>query len=466
MYFIRSITLFAAFFSLTTSWTIAQNLGKPGEKIGKGTVVIKAARVIIGTGKAPIKNGIVLVQENKIIAVGNDSNINIPSKAKVYDLGDATIMPGFIDSHTHLVGRVIGDPEGPNSRFRDFNSFGAILAVKNANDTLMAGFTTVRNLGQIGFLGYDDLAIRKAINDGWINGPRMITAGRAIGITGGHCDENGFKPGKADGNPKSGIADGIDEIRAAVRYQIKYGAGVIKTCATGGVLSEGDAVGVQQYSFDELEVMVKEAAQHERKVAAHAHGTEGIKVATRAGVASIEHGSFLDAEGAKLMAKNGTFLVPTLMAGEAIENLSKQGFLKGERAEKAYAAAKAMRGALKIAIANKVLIALGTDSGVIQHGTNAREFYLMVNWGGMKPLDAITAGTSNGAKLLGVDKEVGSLEAGKQADIVAVKGNPLNDIRLLQNVSFVMKNGYVYKQKADLSYFRPAIYRDNNEKIN
>src|SRR5437868_9789164 len=204
----------------------------------------------------------------------------------------------------------------------------------------------------------------------------------------GHCDENGFRPGLVDGDYKTGIADGPDQVRAAVRYQAKYGADVIKTCATGGVLSEGDAVGVPQYTFEELKALVDEATKLERKVAAHAHGTEGIKIAVRAGVTSIEHGSFLDEEGARMMAERGTYLVPTLMAGENVEKLAKSGVLKGVRAEKALAAAAGMRNALKIAVANHVTIALGTDAGVIQHGTNAHEFTLMVEWGGMTPMDS------------------------------------------------------------------------------
>ncbi|MDQ3635936.1 MAG: amidohydrolase family protein [Acidobacteriota bacterium] len=439
---IKLALIVAVVFAFQVGGIFAQTLGKPGEQTGKGTVILKAARIIDGTGKAPIKNGLVVIEDNKITAVGTSDNVRIAANAKVIDLGDATIMPGFIDAHTHIIGRVLGDSEGQNALFRDYDSFGAILAVGNAQKTLMAGFTTIRNVGAANF---DDLTLRKAINEGWIVGPRMLTAGHSLGITGGHCDENGYKPGMADGDYKTGIADGVDQVRAAVRYQIKYGADLIKTCATGGVLSEGDAVGVQQYSFEEMKAMVDEAKQHERKVAAHAHGTEGIKVATRAGVASIEHGSFLDVEGAKLMKKSGTFLVPTLMAGEAVENLANKKFLTGLRAEKSYAAANAMRNMIKIAVENNLLIALGTDSGVIPHGTNGHEFTLMVNWGGMKPLDAITAGTLNGAKLLGLDKTIGSLEVGKYADIVVVKGNPLENIKLLENVDFVMKNGVVYK---------------------
>lgn len=422
----------------------AQKPGAPGEKKGKGTVVLKAARVIDGTGSAPVVNGAVVVKDDRIIAVGRSSGISIPAGARVIDLGNVTLLPGFVDAHTHIVGRVLGDPAGMNARFRDLDSFGAILGVENAKRTLLAGFTTIRNVGAHGF---DDLALKKAINEGWIIGPRILGAGHSLGITGGHCDENGYKPGAADGDFRTGIADGPDAVRAAVRYQAKYGADVIKTCATGGVLSEGDAVGVPQYTFEELKAMVAEATKLERKVAAHAHGTEGIKIATRAGVASIEHGSFLDDEGARLMIERGTFLVPTLMAGEAVERLAKSGFLKGHRAEKALAAAAAMRRMIKIAVANGVKIALGTDSGVIPHGTNGREFVLMVRWGGMKPIDAIVAGTLNGARLLGLEDQLGSLEKDKLADIVAVDGDPLNNIENLEKPVFVMKNGYIYRQK-------------------
>ena len=291
------------------------------------------------------------------------------------------------------------------------------------------------------------MALRKAINEGWIIGPRMESAGHAIGITGGHCDENGFRPGVAQQDPLNGVADGAEEIRKAVRLQIKYGADVIKTCATGGVLSEGDAVGATQYSFEELKALVDEAKKLDRKVAAHAHGTEGIKIATRAGVSSIEHGSFLDEEGATMMGLRGTFLVPTLSAAEAVERAAKNGVLKGLRAEKALAAAAAARHATKIALANGVQIALGTDAGVIPHGTNAREFFLMVDWGGMTNMQSIQAGTLNGAKLLGWDKNLGSLTAGKWADIVAVSGDPLKDIQAMGKVIFVMKDGVIYRKE-------------------
>ena len=428
---------------LTSITQISAQLGAPGEKKGKGTVVLKAAQIIDGTGAAPVKDGAIMVVDDKISMIGPFAAMSFPAGTTVIDLGDATLLPGFIDAHTHIIGRTLGDPDGQYSGVRDYHSFGAILGVGNAERTLMAGFTTIRNVGANNF---DDMALRKAINEGFISGPRMMAAGNGLGITGGHCDDNAFKPGLSDGDFKNGIADGPDQVRAAVRYQVKYGADVIKTCATGGVLSEGDAVGATQYTYEELKAMVDEAHKLERRVAAHAHGTEGIKIATRAGVSSIEHGSFLDEEGAKMMAERGTYLVPTLMAGEQVEKLAKNGVLKGFRGEKALAAAAAMRGSVKIAVANRVPIALGTDAGVIPHGTNAREFFLMVEWGGMRPMDAIVAGTLNGAKLLGWDKTIGSLTVGKLADIVAVSGDPLRDIKRMENVVFVMKNGAIYKR--------------------
>jgi imidazolonepropionase-like amidohydrolase len=411
----------------------------------KGTVVLRATRLIDGTGAPVVRNGVVVVTDDRIVSVGQQGVVRPPSGARIIDLGDATLLPGFIDAHTHIIGRTLGDPAGDDAAVRDFDSFGAILGVTNANKTLMGGFTTIRNLGAHNF---DDLALRKAIGDGFVVGPRMQAAAHSIGITGGHCDENGFKPGLADGDYRTGIADGTEAVRAAVRYQAKYGADVIKTCATGGVLSEGDAVGVPQYTYEELKAMVDEATKLERKVAAHAHGTEGIKIAVRAGVSSIEHGSFLDEEGATMMATRGTYLVPTLSAGEAVERAVKAGALKGLRAEKGLAAAAAMRNGVKIAVKHNVPIALGTDAGVGAHGANAHEFTLMVEWGGMTPMQAIVAGTSNGAKLLGWENRIGTLATGKLADIVAVPGDPTKDIRVMEKVSFVMKNGYVYKQAA------------------
>ncbi|HBR58525.1 MAG TPA: hypothetical protein DEA22_13820 [Blastocatellia bacterium] len=442
--FVFGVTAVISVLFNSVLFTPAQDTSiRPAPRIGSGTVVIKAARLIDGTGRAAIANAAIVVVDNKISAVGPADRVNIPGGAQIIDLGDATLMPGFIDSHTHIIGRVLGDPDSPLSALRDYASFPAILGTRNANNTLLAGFTTIRNVGANDFA---DMALRKAINEGWVPGPRMQSAGHSLGITGGHCDENGLRPGLQERGIQKGIANGPEEVRAAVRYQVKYGADVIKTCATGGVLSEGDAVGATQYTFEELKALVDEAAKLERRVAAHAHGTEGIKIATRAGVASIDHGSFLDDEGARLMAEKGTYLVPTLMAGEGVEKLAKSGILKGLIAEKALAAAAAMRNAIKIAIRNKVKIALGTDSGVIPHGTNGHEFVLMVQWGGMSPMEAILAGTMNAATLMGWETKIGSIEAGKLADIVAVPGDPLRDISRMESTVFVMKDGVIYKK--------------------
>ena len=432
----RSLTILALV-------TIAANANAQEAK-GSGTVALRAARVIDGTGAAPILNGVVVVTDDKIVAVGKQGSVTIPAGARVVDLGESTLLPGFIDAHTHIVGRELNDPQSPTAAVRDYDAVGAIIGVASAQKTLLGGFTTIRNVGASNF---DDMALRKVIGEGVVIGPRMQNAGHAIGITGGHCDENGYKPGLMDGNPRIGVADGPDQIRAAVRYQAKYGADVIKTCATGGVLSDGDAVGVPQYTYEEMKALVDEATKLERKVAAHAHGAEGIKIAVRAGVASIEHGSFLDEEGAKMMVQHGTYLVPTLSAGEAVEKAAKTGVLKGQRAEKALAAAAAMRNGVKIAVRNGVPIALGTDAGVGPHGANGHEFSLMVEWAGMTPMQAIVAGTMNGAKLLGWENRIGTLAAGKLADIVAVPGDPLRDIHVMEKASFVMKNGFVYKSQ-------------------
>lgn len=415
------------------------------EAKGSGTVVLHAARVIDGTGAAPITDGVVVVRDDRIVAVGREGAVDVPAGARVVDLGDATLLPGFIDAHVHLVGRPLSDPAGDDAAVRDFAGFTAITGVVNARKTLMAGFTSVRMVGAPDF---DDIALRQAINTGWVPGPRIETAGHSFGITGGHCDENGFRPGLEDEDYRTGAADGVDEVRKAVRYQVKYGADVIKICATGGVLSEGDAVGATQYTLDEMRAVVDEAKKLDRKVAAHAHGTEGIKLAVQAGVSSIEHGSFLDEEGAKMMAQRGTYLVPTLSAGEAAEKAANSGRLTGLRAQKAHAAASAMRNAIKLALANHVPIALGTDAGVGPHGANGHEFTLMTEWGGMSPMQSIVAGTSSAAKLLGWDQNVGTLTAGKYADVVAVAGNPLQDIHVMERPTFVMKNGVVYENQS------------------
>lgn len=410
---------------------------------GTGTVVLRAARLIDGTGAAPIANGVVVITDDRIVAAGAEGSVRIPAGARRIDLGDATLLPGFIDLHVHLIGREIEDPAAREAQTRDYPGMHAIMGAEHARRTLLAGFTSVRHVGAGGF---EDIGLRKAIDEGYVPGPRMQAVGHSLGITGGHCDENNYRPGLFDGSPETGIANGVEEVRAAVRHQVKYGADAIKTCATAGVLSAGNApVGVQQYTFEELKAMVDEATKVGVKVAAHAHGAEGIKVASRAGVTTIEHGSFLDDEGARLMAANGTWLVPTLMAGEAVERAAASGSMPPYIAQKSRDAAAAMRTGIRRARAAGVPIALGTDAGVARHGENGHEFTLMVEWGGLTPMEAIVAGTSSAAQVLGWEARVGTLAAGKLADIVAVPGDPLRDVRALERASFVMKGGVVFK---------------------
>jgi imidazolonepropionase-like amidohydrolase len=292
------------------------------------------------------------------------------------------------------------------------------------------------------------VALRNAINAGRVPGPRMLVAGHAIGITGGHCDDtDGFIPQVMGGQlgPLDGVANGDDEIRSAVRLQVKYGADVIKICATGGVLSQGDAVGAQQLTEEEMRTAVETARMAGRRVAAHAHGTDGIMAASRAGVTSVEHGSFMTEEAARLMVRNGTWQVPTLMAGYSLAGSdSALARLPSFVQPKARAAWAAMQHSIRVSVQAGVKIALGTDAGVFPHGLNGKEFELMVTYGGMTPMQSIQAGTLNAATLLGMEHDVGSIEAGKFADLVAVDGDPIASIAVLQHPSFVMKGGEVF----------------------
>ena len=408
-----------------------------------GVTAIRAGTLIDGTGAAPMKNVVVLVQGDRITAVG--ANVQVPAGATGIDLSGATLLPGFIDAHVHLVFRTIGDGDWQHSRLTEMPSQLALLGAAHAQQTLEAGFTTVRVVGTANF---GDVALRNAINAGWVAGPRIVAAGISFGIRGGHCDEtNGLQPEALghEGGMEVGVADGVEEARNAVRYAVKYGADVIKICATGGVLSLTDSAGVQQYTEDEMRAIVETATQLDRRVAAHAHGTAGIKAAVRAGVTSIEHGSILDAEAVALMKQRGTWLVPTLLAGFTVESLATAGRLPAPIAAKALAIAPRMHNSFKMALDAGVKIALGTDAGVMRHGTNAREFGLMVRYG-MTPMQAIVAGTSSGAALLGLEREVGTIAVGKRADLVAVQGDPLQSIAVLEHVDFVMKDGKVFKQ--------------------
>jgi imidazolonepropionase-like amidohydrolase len=402
-------------------------------------VAVRAGTLIDGRGGAPAHNVVIVIRGDRIESVGT----GVPAGARVIDLSRATVLPGFIDAHVHLSGREVGEGDWVNAGVRESIADDAIFGVRNARRTLEAGFTTVRNVGARGFA---DVALRNAINAGRVPGPRMLVSAHALGITGGHCDDNGYIPnlfGHEPG-PLEGIADGPEQILQAVRLQVKYGADVIKICATGGVLSQGDQVGVQQYSEDEMRAVVAAARLLDRRVAAHAHGTDGIIAASRAGVTSIEHGSFMTEEAARVLVQNGTWLVPTLMAGFYTGSDSGAARLPPWAASKGRAAWAASQRGIRISIAAGVKIALGTDAGVFPHGLNGREFELLVTYGGMTPMQAIVSGTMNGATLLGLEHDVGSIEAGKFADLVAVDGDPLQNIALLQHPGFVMKGGEVF----------------------
>jgi len=404
---------------------------------------IRGGTLIDGSGGTPTKNAVILVQGGRITAVG--TNVQVPAGATVIDLSGETVLPGFIDAHVHLAFRTIGDGDWQHAGLTEMPSQLALLGAAHAQQTLEAGFTTVRVVGTGNF---GDVALRNAINAGWIAGPRIIAAGISFGIRGGHCDgTNGLRPGALgqEGGVEVGVADGVEEVRNAVRYAVKYGADVIKICATGGVLSLTDSAGVQQYTEEEMRAIVETATQLDRRVAAHAHGTAGIKAAVRAGVTSIEHGSILDAEAVSLMKQRGTWLVPTLLAGFTVESLATAGRLPPPIAAKALAIAPRMHSSFKLALDGGVRIALGTDAGVMRHGTNGREFGLMVRYG-MTPIQAIVAGTSSGATLLGLEREIGTVAVGKRADFVAVRGDPLQTIALLEHVDFVMKDGVVFKR--------------------
>lgn len=434
----RRILLFASIVLVTLAGAAAAPAAAPDSR----PIVIRAGTLIDGTGSVPVKNVLIVVEKGRITAVGK--NVEIPADHRLIDLSGQTVLPGFIDAHVHLVGRHIGEGEDwENSAVRDLPQEGAIRGVRNARLTLEAGFTTVRNVGAD---HYSDIALRNMIDEGVVPGPRMLAAGHSLGITGGHCDNNAYIPGILDPGEGQGIADGPWEIVKEVRLQVKRGADVIKFCATGGVLSEGDAVGIQQYTAEEMRALVEEAHLTGRRVAAHAHGNAGIKVAVKAGVDSIEHGSELDREAISLFRRHGTYLVPTLMAQEAVERQAKEGIITGLRAEKATYIAPRARKSFRLAVDGGVKIALGSDAGVFAHGTQGREFVLMVE-NGMGPMQAIVAGTRSAADLLGLLAEIGTVETGKVADLVAVAGDPLRDISLVTHPVFVMHDGTVYRQE-------------------
>jgi imidazolonepropionase-like amidohydrolase len=407
------------------------------------TYVLKAAHLFDGKSDHVVSPGLIVVAGGKITGVGRTAAI--PAGAETIDLGDATLLPGFMDAHTHLT-----MPYERDYRNGELNTLKKNIpertldAVEIVRKTLMAGFTTVRDVGSSDFI---DVGMRNAIANGKIPGPRMLVSVYALGATGGHCDYSaGFAPmifGR-----ESGISDGVinspDQARAAVRFNIKHGADVIKTCATGGVLSLTDDVDTPQLTQAELDALVDEAHALRRKTAAHAHGATGAKRAIRAGIDSIEHGSFLDDEALDMMKARGTFYVPTLMAAEGLKEVLTDGYVPPPIAAKARLAIASVGDVVRKAIARDIKIGLGTDAAVYPHGRNAEEFHLLVDLG-MTPINALKAGTSRDAELLGVSDRTGSLEPGKLADIVACPGNPETNIRQVEKVRFVMKEGVIFR---------------------
>jgi len=397
-------------------------------------IVVRAAQMLDVKSGEVVQNAVVVIDGDRIKAV---NEIEVPEEGRTVDLGDMTLLPGLIDMHTHLASDV--DREVFTRPVKEGAAEAALRGARNARKTLLAGFTTVRNVGQRGFGELVGVALMRAIDDGIIEGPRVIAAGHPLSITGGHCDVTGFRPGVLEFGPEAGVADGTEALLRAVRYQIKHGAKVIKVCATAGVLSFEGPVGAQQYSEEELRVIAEEAHRHGLKVAAHAHGTEGIIAAVRAGVDSIEHGSMLNDEAIRLMKKRGTYLVPTAYLLKAIDLDALPPPIRAKAEQIIPLATDSLRRAIKAG----VKVAFGTDAAVFPHGDNAKEFAVLVELG-MTPLEAVRAATLNATDLLGVDDR-GLIAPGRLADLVAVPGDPLANIRVLEDVRFVMQGGRVVK---------------------
>jgi imidazolonepropionase-like amidohydrolase len=401
-------------------------------------VVIHAGHLLdVKTGNTLTGQAIV-IEGDKIVSVGPSSGAKAPADAQIIDLPNATVLPGLIDAHTHLTFDVnqVGYASLGISVPRE-----ALTGAKNARITLLAGFTTVRNVGAS---GYSDVALRDAINDGDVPGPRMLVSGPALGITGGHCDEN-LLPFEFHYQAE-GVADGIEAVQHKVREVIKYGADVIKICATGGVMSKGDDPNASQYTLEEMKAIVAEAHRLGRKVAAHAHGAEGVRWASIAGVDSIEHGHLMDSESIATIKKNGTYLVPTLYLMDwNRENLAKRN-APDYVVRKMQMVMGHGESIMKEAFAAGLKIGLGTDAAVYPHGLNAHELGVYVRLG-MTPLQAIQTATVNDADLLGWSNKIGTVESGKWADIIAVDGDPLKDVTTLEHVKFVMKGGEVFKNE-------------------
>src|SRR5579859_3091335 len=402
--------------------------------------VLKAARMFDAAAGKIVSPGVVVVQGDKILASGPTAKL--PDGAKVIDLGDATLTPGFIDSHVHMSGQDNGDwYKGFFDNLMQHPPELALRATAYTKAMVEAGFTTVRDLGDSDYIS---LGLRNAIKSGAVEGPRMLVANYAIGSTGGHADQDPIRPDiLAQATPIKGVCNGPEECRAAVRYQMKYGADVIKFMPSGGVLSLADPVDVPQLTQEEMNAIVSEAHAWKRKVAAHCHGDLAAKMAIKAGVDSIEHGTFLQEDTLKLMKEKGVYLVPTLFAtywtgGHADE-------YPPAIAEKARAAAAQSQKMFSWAVKAGTKVAFGTDAAVEPHGLGAKEFSLMTS-AGFTPVQALQAATVNAADLLGVSADSGTLEAGKRADIVVLPGNPLEDIHVTEHPKLVMANGRIVKQ--------------------
>ena len=409
-------------------------------------IALKAARLFDGKSKSLVSNAVVLVQGNQITDVG--SNVQIPADAQVIDLGDATLSPGFIDAHTHLTLDYSGNYNERRLKELDLNvSEMAYDCIAYARATVEAGFTSVRDVGSriTNTHDFPDVALRNAINHGIVVGPRMQVATHGIGATGGHFDSmSGFRDMLFGREPDwtDGIADGPEEIRKSVRYEVKNGADVIKAAVSGGVLSLKDEVDVPQLTPAEMAALVDETHRLRKKVAVHCHGDQAGHDAVMAGVDSIEHGSFLKPETLNLMKSKGTYLTPTLLATEYI--MPRLKTYPAEVQKKAQAAANARSEMFRNAVKIGVKISFGTDAAVFPHGQNAKEFALMTGLG-MAPIDALRSATSVDAALLGVSQKLGTLEKGKLADIVAMPGDPTQDITATERVSFVMKDGKIIR---------------------
>ena len=423
-----SVLVLATVLASTSQTSIAQ-----GALTGR--TLVRAGHLLdVHTGKI-LDAQTIVVSGDSIVAIAPTASTPATSTDVVVDLGSMTVLPGLMDVHTHITMDTNFDPY---HELIQTDAKSAIAGVVNAKTTLLAGFTTVRNVGAS---GYVDVDLRDAIDAGTVPGPHMQVSGPALGITGGHCDEN-LLPASYH-IVGDGVADGISAVQQKVRQNFKYGADLIKVCATGGVLSKGDDLQASQYTLEEMKAIAADAHRLGRKVAAHAHGAQGILWASEAGIDSIEHGSFIDEPAIEEMKKNGTYLVPTLYLEDwIIENGHLPAFYH-QKMKDAIAVAKPN---IRKAYEAGVKIALGTDAAVYPHGLNGHELEVYVRDLGMTPLAAIQSATVNAADLMGWTKKTGSLDAGKWADIIAVDGNPLTDIKLLQNVKFVMKAGVVYKK--------------------